>query len=146
MIVVTRVSVLSERGKIRSVRRALLPWGRRSGRTFWWRKQKDPFCTILVEILLRQTKAATVEGPIAAFVSRHDSPTRLAKTRLSVLSRRLKSFGLHKQRAAQLKALGRRLVERGGEIPRGRLGLLQLPGVGPYTAAAVRCFAYGYRE
>ncbi len=128
------------------MRRALLVWSRRAGRKFWWRSQRDSYRIALVEILLRQTRATTAEQAIARFVSRYPSPDKLVRSSLPTLAQDLKPFGLHKQRAEQLKALGKALRERGGKIPRARKDLLQLPGIGPYSAGAIRCFAFGDRE
>src|SRR5207249_2917948 len=136
----------SEPGKVRFIAQALLRWRKRAGRKFWWRAERNQYRIALVEVLLRQTRAAPVENDIAQFVWEYSSPRLLAAAPLGTLIRDLRPFGLHRQRAEQLHALGQHLSKRGGKIPRSKEELLKLPGIGPYAASAIRCFAFGARQ
>ncbi len=136
-----------ELGKIFFIRRGLLRWRKAAGRTFWWRGERNPYRIALVEILLRQTRAtATVERDIAQFVSKYHSPDLLAQAPPTTLIRNLEPFGLHRQRAKQLQALGKHLSQRENRVPRSEKELLKLPGIGPYAASAIRCFSFGACE
>lgn len=132
--------------RVRDVRRRLLRWARQHGRSFWWREQRDPYVTAVVEVLLRQTRAEPVVEEALRFVARYPAPEKLADADVAQLAEDLRPFGLYRQRAEQLKALGWALVERPGGFPRRRQDIASLPGVGPYATAAIRCFVFGARE
>lgn len=136
----------AERLTIGKSRDALLRWGRSHGRDFWWRHQKDPYVTTVVEILLKQTRATTVVEEIRGFVGRYPTADHLSCARLTRLERDLRPFGFQRQRARHLKALGRALTVDGQSITSDREALLALPGVGPYAASAIRVFAFGRGE
>lgn len=135
-----------ELDRVRRIRRSLLRWSRASGRDFWWRHQRDPFVTAVVEILLKQTRASSIHEKARRFVERYPSPESLAKVSVEQLTEDLGPFGFHKQRAAHLKALGLALTSGGREISADKNSLLSLPGIGPYAASAIRCFVFGAPE
>lgn len=135
--------VTPEEQLVRRVRRRLLSWARTSGRDFWWRHQRDPFVTALVEILLKQTRASSVEQEIRVFVGRYSTPESLASADLNQLITDLTPFGFQRQRASHMKALGTALSSEGRRISANRDDLLRLPGIGPYAASAIRCFVFG---
>jgi A/G-specific adenine glycosylase len=130
---------------VRRTRRALLSWYRTSGRRFWWRNQRDPFVTAVVEILLRQTRADVSEGRIADFLVCYPTPESLVTSSLEEIELKLSPLGFQRQRATQLHALGEALTT-GARLGPIKEALLSLPGIGPYTANAIRCFVYGARE
>lgn len=135
-----------ERATVKKVRRRLFRWSRVFGRDFWWRRQRDPFTTAVVEILLKQTRASSIEERALAFVARYPNPESLADAPLGQLTDDLLPFGFHRQRAAHLKALGQSLKTGEQVLSADRDMLLALPGIGPYAASAIRCFVYGVRE
>lgn len=141
-----RLEGLSERDRIRGTRRRLLRWARSSGRDFWWRNQRDPFITAVVEILLKQTRASSVEERVRGFVEKYPTPETLAQASVKTLSRDLTPFGFHRQRALHLKALGEALAGGQRRITAKSDELLSLPGIGPYAASAIRCFVFGARD
>jgi A/G-specific adenine glycosylase len=102
--------------------------------------------TAVVEILLKQTRASSVEDEARMFVERYPNPQSLASASTRRLIRDLKPFGFHRQRAVHLKALGVALAKEGRVISADRDNLLSLPGIGPYAASAIRCFVYGASE
>lgn len=129
-----------------AIRRGLLRWWRKSGREFWWRRVRDPYTIAIVEVLLKQTNASASYGRIQKVVRRYPSAEALSKASLAKLEGELQPLGLHRQRATQLRNLGAALVDRNEIVPRKTSELLKLPGVGPYAASAIRCFAFGSRE
>ncbi len=95
--------------------------------------------------MLQQTPASRVIGPWERFVARHPTPAALADRPLADVLREWRGLG-YPRRARDLQAAARVIVERhGGEVPRDPEVLRTLPGVGPYTAAAVASFAFGRR-
>ena len=141
-----KLSVAARDAKVASVRTRLLRWGDKNRRRFWWRRLRDPYRVAVVEVLLRQTSAPRARLQIRAFLARYPTAQALAKARTSELTVQLRSFGLHRQRARQLHAFATEVVRRGGVVGRETGELLELPGIGVYAAAAIRCFVYGYPD
>jgi A/G-specific adenine glycosylase len=127
------------------MRRQLLRWGHVHFRSFPWRSDRDPYRTLVTEILLKQTRADQVRPVRETFLKRYPVPGSLAAADPADLSSLVRTLGFADQRVPQLSALGRALSKR-GRLPRDLAGLLALPGVGAYTASAVACFAFGRRE
>ena len=105
-----------------------------------WRLTRDPFKTLLSELLLQRTKAELVRPvwpQIAALV-----PSIKAAVALEVreVTRRIHVLGLH-SRPLSIRKLGKTLLERWGTVPEHFDELNRLPGVGIYIASAVRVFA-----
>jgi endonuclease-3 len=71
------------------------------------------------------------------------TPEALAALPTAKLERILYGAGFYRQKAKQLKALSRAILERGGEVPRSREGLLELPGIGPKCANLVLAHCFG---
>jgi A/G-specific adenine glycosylase len=130
---------------IHRVRRRLLVWGRRNFRSFPWRQDRDPYRTLVTEILLRQTNAERVEPIRRQFFVRYPDAKQLAKADRRTVTRVISSLGFGIQRTPQLIGLGQELAAT-GRAPRTAEALSLLPGVGDYTAAAAACFAFGARE
>jgi A/G-specific adenine glycosylase len=130
---------------IQWMRRRVLRWGRVHYRHFPWRDDRNPYRSLVTEVLLKQTRAAQV-GPVReALLRKYPIARRLADADADDLSTLIRSLGFAAQRGPQLTALGRALT-RLGRTPRSIDGLLAIPGVGPYAASAVACFAFGRRE
>jgi len=125
-------------------REALLAWFRGSAREFPWRQSRSPYRVLISEMMLRRTQARQVPDVYERFIQKYPDPVALDQASESEVSTMLYSLGL-KWRAANFKALAHDLVEHHqGNIPEDRKALLALPGVGPYVADAVRCFAFGH--
>lgn len=130
-----------------NVRVALIKWYEQHGRSFLWRENTDPFVVLVAEILLKKTTARMVSDFIARFLKRYPDTSTLAEANLDELASTLGPLGLSKQRAEQFKSLGMTLENHyGGQIPANKNDLLELPGVGDYTAGAVMSFAFGKPE
>lgn len=131
---------------VRRFRRLLLIWASRSGRDFWWRRQRDVYTTAVVEVMLKQTRAQATDLKIRDFVNRYPTPADLAAADVEELEEALRPFGLYRQRAAQLNALGRHMTSTNYRHSSSADRLAQIPGIGPYSVAAIRCFVYGKRD
>ncbi len=123
-------------------RRRLLRWFRRHGRDLPWRRTRDPYRILVSEIMLQQTQVSRVEAYYQQFLDRYPSVESLAAASPSAVRESWDGLGYY-NRAANLHRLARRVVtEHAGVLPSDPALLLDLPGVGRYTAAAVASFAY----
>jgi A/G-specific adenine glycosylase len=122
---------------------ALLAWYARHGRTHLpWRTTRDPYRIVVSESMLQQTQVERVIPLYEAFVARFPSFAALAAADAGDVVRAWRGLG-YNSRAVRLHALARAVVERhGGVLPRETEALRALPGIGAYTAAAVRAFAF----
>ncbi len=122
---------------------ALLAWYATHGRRHLpWRATRDPYRIVVSESMLQQTQVERVIPLYEAFVERWPSFAALAAADAGDVVRAWRGLG-YNSRAVRLHALARAVVERhGGELPAETDALLALPGVGAYTAAALRAFAF----
>ena len=124
----------------------LLDWYDAHARTLPWRAKPgqaaDPYRVWLSEIMLQQTTVATVGRYFAAFTSRWPTVSDLAAAELDDVLREWAGLGYY-ARARNLHACARTVVaDHGGQFPAIEEDLLGLPGVGPYTAAAIAAIAF----
>ena len=122
---------------------ALLAWYRIHGRAHLpWRQTRDPYRVLVSEFMLQQTQVERVLPLYEAFVAAFPDLASLAAAQAADVVRLWRGLG-YNSRAVRLHALARAVVERhGGALPSDREALLALPGIGPYTASAVRAFAF----
>jgi A/G-specific adenine glycosylase len=124
-------------------RRRLGTWYRENARELPWRGVGDPYATWLSEIMLQQTRVATVIDRYKEFLVRfptiHDLAVAEEEDVLALWS------GLGYYRRARMLHRGAQFVDRefGGRLPRSAVKLRTLPGVGEYTGAAIASIAFG---
>jgi A/G-specific adenine glycosylase len=123
--------------------RALFAWYRRHGRhDLPWRRERSPYRVLVSEFMLQQTQVDRVVPLFEAFVARFDGFRTLAAAATADVVRAWRGLG-YNTRAVRLQRVATAVAERRGEkLPRDRGALLALPGIGPYTASAIRAFAY----
>jgi A/G-specific adenine glycosylase len=127
-------------------RRRIITWGNKHFRTFPWREPGDPYKLLIAEIMLHRTQVKQVINIYNDFIERFPDIYCLADTSDSELQKYLKSLGL-KWRINLFNMMVSELVARyNGIVPEEKPDLLSLPGVGPYIAGAIRCFAYGHSD
>ena len=121
----------------------LLAWYRIHGRSHLpWRVVRDPYYTLVSEFMLQQTQVDRVIPKFAEFMDRFPTFTALAESGTADVLRVWQGLG-YNSRALRLQAVARAVVDRfGGVMPRELELLRELPGIGPYTAAAIRAFAF----
>ncbi|SJZ80517.1 A/G-specific DNA-adenine glycosylase [Enhydrobacter aerosaccus] len=124
----------------------LLAWYDRHRRTLPWRampgKRTPPYLVWLSEIMLQQTTVATVGDYFHRFVKRWPTVEALAAAPLDDILSAWAGLGYY-ARARNLHACARTVIERhGGQFPDSEADLLALPGIGRYTAAAIRAIAF----
>jgi A/G-specific adenine glycosylase len=124
--------------------RELLDWYAAEGRDLPWRNTQDPYAILVSEIMLQQTQVRTVLPFYQRFLERFPSLQALAEAPLPEVKAITDPLG-YKVRGERLKRIAETAVERyGGSLPQTEEELLQLPGIGRYTAGAVRSFAFGH--
>ncbi len=129
------------------LRKRLLSWFKRNGRSFPWRDpQRTPYEVVVAEILLQRTAAAGVARAYAGFIERYPSWAALAQAPCEGIENALRPLGLWRQKALAFEHLAQSIEELGGIVPRTRAELERLPGIGPYTASAVLAIVYGRAE
>jgi len=123
----------------------LLCWYDKKGRNLPWRKaqgQADPYQVWLSEIMLQQTTVATVKGYFEDFLTRWPTIQGLAAANLDDVLHAWQGLGYY-ARARNLHKCAQAIVaDYGGAFPGTAAELLALPGVGPYTAAAVASIVF----
>jgi A/G-specific adenine glycosylase len=127
--------------QIRAFRRQLLGWYKREKRTLPWRGERDPYRILVSEIMLQQTRVAVVENRYRLFMRRFPTERKLARAREQTVLAAWSGLGYYR-RARALHAAAKQVTHAGG-FPLTAEQLLELPGVGRYTAAAVASIAYG---
>lgn len=133
--------------------RLLLAWYDRAARDLPWRvspedgragKRAEPYHVWLSEIMLQQTTVAAVTGYFARFVSRWPDIHALAAAEDADVMAEWAGLGYY-ARARNLLKCARVVAASGGKFPNDEAALQALPGIGPYTAAAIAAIAFDRR-
>ncbi len=118
-------------------------WYRGHARDLPWRGIRNPYATWLSEIMLQQTRVATVMERFNEFLRRFPTLEALAEAKEEDVLALWSGLGYY--RRAHLLHRAAQFVQRefGGKLPRTAQALRTLPGVGEYTAAAIASIAFG---
>lgn len=120
----------------------LLAWSETTRRDLPWRRTRDPWAVLVSEAMLQQTQVSRVVPRYDGFLDAFPTPRACADAPVGEVIRLWEGLG-YNRRAVHLHAAARAVVERhGGDVPGDLDALLDLPGVGPYTARAVLAFAF----
>ena len=126
--------------------RLILEWGREHRRDMPWRNTRDPYRILVSEVMLQQTQVSRVLPKYDEFLREFPTLDALADSAQPRLLRVWQGLG-YWNRALRLREAARVIVnDLGGVFPQDPDTLRTLPGVGPYTAGAVACFAFGSAE
>ncbi|MGZ8650735.1 MAG: A/G-specific adenine glycosylase [Actinomycetota bacterium] len=124
-------------------REALFSWFRANDPGYPWRRTHDPYAVLVSEVMLQQTQASRVAEAFPVFIERFPDVGALAAASRADVLRAWGGLG-YARRAVALQAATRRIArDHGGEVPSDVTSLIDLPGIGPYTAAAVASIAFG---
>lgn len=126
-------------------RKALGDWFSEEGKDFPWRRTSDPYAVLVSEMMLQQTRVAHVlgKGYYTRFLEVYPDVRSLALADDNQLLKAWEGLGYYR-RARLLREAATAVVEKhGGIFPEDEASLLALPGIGPYTAAALLSFAFG---
>ena len=125
----------------RSLSARLLAWYDAHRRELPWRGQRDPYAVWVSEVMLQQTQVKTVLRYFPAWMRRFPTLRKLAAADESDVLHAWQGLGYY-SRARRLQQAARAVVERhGGRMPSSRDELLELPGIGEYSAGAVSSIA-----
>jgi A/G-specific adenine glycosylase len=119
---------------------AILAWYAAVRRDLPWRRTRDPYRILVSEVMLQQTQVARVVPYYEAWLERFPTEAALASAPAADVLRGWSGLG-YNRRALALQAACAAVARDGW--PSDVEGLMALPGVGPYTAAAVASFAFG---
>jgi len=129
---------------IRAIRRRVRRWGRENYKTFAWRSPRHQWHALIGEVLLQRTRAQNVLPVYEKFRARFPEIEDLKTATLPEIETLIYPLGL-RWRAPLLKKLCDYLIQNEGRVPQTSDGLLQLPAVGPYVAAAMLSLHGGRR-
>jgi A/G-specific adenine glycosylase len=115
----------------------LLRWFEAHGADLPWRRTRDPYAILVSEVMLQQTQVSRVVPRYEAWLERWPDVHALAAASPAAVIREWQGLG-YNRRGLNLYRAARLVAEHGWPDV-----LTDLPGVGPYTAAAVRAFAFG---
>jgi A/G-specific adenine glycosylase len=115
----------------------LLRWHAETARELPWRRRRDPYAVLVSEVMLQQTQVSRVVPRFEAWLARWPDLAALAAASPADVIREWQGLGYNRRALALHRTAG--IVAESGWPD----DLTSLPGVGPYTAAAIRRFAFG---
>ena len=127
---------------IRAFQRRLIAWYKKHGRDLPWRRTRDPYAILVSEVMLQQTQVSRAILYYERFLERYPTVGHLARADEGEVRETWEGLGYY-QRARNLQRTSQQIVEKhDGRFPRTHEELTALPGIGNYTAGAVRSFAF----
>ena len=136
-------SLQSNNKLVTMIQDVVLNWYEKNGRDFPWRRTRDPFLILLAEILLRQTQAERISKPYVALAAMSPNAQSMSKANIMDLRNWFKPLGLFRRADNLVKCANILVSEYAGSVPEQYEILLELPGIGHYTASAILCLGYG---
>jgi len=125
----------------KAMRRNLATWYTSARRDLPWRRTTDPYAIAVSEFMLQQTQVVTVIPYYERWLKSFPTWQVLACAKEPAVIKAWEGLGYYR-RARNLHALAKAVVRAGGELPRSEPELRALPGIGPYTAAALGSIAF----
>jgi A/G-specific adenine glycosylase len=133
------MALMVDEALLEETRTRVLAWFAEAGRDLPWRSTRDPYRVLVAEVLAQQTQAGRAAAAWPRFLERFPDVAALAAAAPAEVLRAWQGLG-YNRRALALHQTAKAVVERGG-WPDTVEELAALPGIGPYTARAVACFA-----
>jgi A/G-specific adenine glycosylase len=129
---------------VRRFRRRVLDWGARHRRDLPWRRTHDPWHILVSEVMLQQTQVDRVVRYYERFVAAFPTATACAAADAADVVRMWSGLG-YNRRALNLHRAACEIAQlHSGQVPSDDAALRALPGIGPYSARAVRSFGFGH--
>jgi len=124
-----------------NISKRLIEWYHIHHRSLPWRETRNPYNIWLSEIILQQTRVSQGLPYYKSFVKKFPTVEKLAQAPQEQVLKLWQGLGYY-SRARNLHFAAQQVVEMGGNFPDSYKGLLDLKGVGDYTAAAIASFAF----
>ncbi len=122
----------------------VLQWGVQNFSEFPWRLKRSPYEVLIAEVLLKRTTATAAARVYQSFLDKYPSLQHIASAPEEELVRALSNVGLQHQRARSIKRLASWLLSKHrGAVPDNLKDLMEVPGLGDYSATAILSFGYG---
>jgi A/G-specific adenine glycosylase len=138
--------LISQRTKIADFQSRIVRWFQKSARDLPWRKTSDPYKIWISEIMLQQTQVATVIPYYRRFLEKFPDISSLARASEREVLQLWQGLGYYR-RGKNLRLAAKILVEKfAGKFPDTREELLEIPGIGPYSAGAILSIAFRKTE
>ena len=135
-------TAVTDAAKRDEIRETLLSWFEGNARDLPWRRTRDPWRVLVSEVMLQQIQVKRAVPFYERFLERFPNVEDLADAPLAEAIRVWEDLGRYR-RVVYLHKTARIVAdEHGGSVPTDPEELVKLPGIGPYTAGAVACFAY----
>jgi A/G-specific adenine glycosylase len=131
---------------LQTIPQPLLKWYDKSKRALPWREHPTAYRVWVSEIMLQQTRVEAVKPYFERFMGRLPDVAELAAADEETLLKLWEGLGYYNRVRNLQKAAVRIMEEYGGHIPQEYEELMQLPGIGSYTAGAISSIAYGKRK
>ena len=130
------------RADLTGLQRGLLAWTVDARRDLPWRETRDPWAVLVSELMLQQTQVNRVVPKYEAFLERFPTVANCAAARVGDVITLWAGLGYNRRAVNLHRAACLVVRDHDGRFPDDLVGLMALPGVGPYTARAVLAFAY----
>ena len=138
----TRKNIPTNSRIIKHVPPTMLAWFAQNKRNLLWRENRTPYRVWLAEVMLQQTTVATAAPYFENFLRHFPTTTDLANAPLDDVLNLWQGLGYY-SRARNLHKCAKEVVGTyGGQFPETAEELEKLPGIGPYTGAAIACIAF----
>lgn len=126
---------------VASMRKQLYSWFKKNGRhDLPWRQTQDPYKILISEVMLQQTQVSRVHLRWEKWIDRWPNINSLASATRKEVIQEWAGLG-YNRRSVNLHRTAQELVlSHNGKVPLDETILQKLPGIGPYTAAAITCF------
>jgi len=119
-------------------------WHDKNKRKFLWRERPSPYNVLLAEILLRQTGAWKVEEVFCEIKDRYPEIVALSNANIKWLQEKIEPLGLHRRAELLVNIAEKIIQDYQGKIPDDYDSLVDIKGIGKYTANSILCFSYGH--
>lgn len=127
--------------KIKAFQQHILNWYAQHKRDLPWRKTHDPYAILVSEVMLQQTQVERVVHYYGRFLETYPTMEALASAEKVELLKMWQGLG-YNNRVLRLQQFAQELMQRKKGFPETYAALLELPGIGPYTARAILAFAF----
>jgi len=105
---------------------------------------RDPYTTLISCIISQRTKEERTKQASKRLFSKADSPEQMDKLSQQEIKESIKPAGMYNQKSKRIKQTTKQILEEyNGKVPKSRVELMKLPGVGYKTADVTRCFGFG---